>query len=225
MGAAVGDDRRGEHAGGGVVGEILLPAVPGHGNGRLGQDAVHGVRNRGGEKGTAGGHRDGGYRIVHHAVIGEHHLVQINGTISAVGVQADIRFTVDCQSLQFLDTIQIHRNLFPAGEIQSRYLRFQPALGTVTVQQRQCVAGVVAINPEIQKAVRRHRHRILKPHLRHIASAGIIIQIQRIAHFSGAAAQADILAPINAFKIRAIAKSVENRVSAFKIFHRLECHL
>ena len=83
VGSSVGDQRGGQGTGGGVVGEVLLLAVPGDGDGGPGQDAVHQVGNAGSQGGLA--HRQGhlGRLIVHGAAEGSHHLIQIKG--AAVG--------------------------------------------------------------------------------------------------------------------------------------------
>ena len=215
-----------------IVFQRLRDTVSRHRNGGSGQNAVHQIGDLHADRLSlliqCGCHRRRG--VIHRAGEGGYQLVDINcAAAGGVGVghlnmvPSGIRSggCINDHAAQGEVLGQRHVDLLPAGEVQRGDGQLQVALDVTGVEERELVAGAVAVDPEVQGCVGRlqigegacHGLRIV---------AGVLRE--HIVQLSGVMASLDIVAGIGAGN-RQIVAAEEARIRSFKVLDGLQGHL
>ena len=207
-------------------------AVSCHGDGGQGQDAVHSIRDLNVDSPVlliqSGRHSR--RRAVHRAGEGGGDLVNIDRTgAGGIGVghlnmvPSGVRSggSVNDHAAQSEVLGQRHVDLLPASEVQRGDGQLQVALDVTGVEERELVAGAVAVDPEVQGCVGRSQSGEGACHGLRIV-AGVLRE--HIVQLSGVMASLDMIADVGAGDCQIVAAE-EARIRSFKVLNGLQGHL
>ena len=207
-------------------------AVSCHGDGGQGQDAVHSIRDLNVDSPVlliqCGRYRGRG--VIHRAGEGGYQLVNINcAAAGGVGVghlnmvPSGVRSggSINDHAAEGEILRQGDADLLPASEVQFGDGQLQVALDVTGVEERELVAGAVAVDPEVQGCVGRSQSGEGACHGLRIV-AGVLRE--HIVQLSGVMASLDMIADVGAGN-RQIVAAEEARIRSFKVLNGLQGHL
>ena len=215
-----------------IVFQRLRDTVSRHRNGGSGQNAVHQIGDLHADRLSlliqCGCHRRRG--VIHRAGEGGGDLVDIDcAAAGGVGVghlnmvPSGVRSggSINDHAAQSEVLGQRHVDLFPASEVQRGDGQLQVALDVTGVEERELVAGAVAVDPEVQGCVGRSQIGEGACHGLRIV-AGVLRE--HIVQLSGVMASLDMIADVGAGN-RQIVAAEEARIRSFKVLDGLQGHL